>query len=115
MSDHRSGPPASKLAQGLLLAGGITWIYALFVAFSAATGYEFELAGEGTSRGVPLPSTWFHAALFTAVGAAFWLVGRAWDEQGFVALRKRRPWLVPLITCFVILPASLVLLFALVQ
>jgi hypothetical protein len=106
---------ASKLAQGLLLAGGITGIYGLFVAFSAATGQRFEIPNDGGGRGIPLPTSWFHFAIFAGFAIALWLTGRAWDRTAFVAFRRRRPWVVPTIFGVVIVPAFLVLLFALVS
>jgi hypothetical protein len=107
--------PPSPFAQGVMMAGGVAWIYALFVAISAATGHRFEISGDGVEQGVPLPATWFHAALFTALGAALWLLGRRWDATGFVLLRKRRPWLVPTVGVVLLLPASLMLIFVLVR
>jgi hypothetical protein len=106
---------ASGLAQGLLLAGGICGIYGLFVAFSAATGQRFEIPNDGGGRGIPLPTTWFHFAIFAAFAVALWFTGRAWDRAGFVAFRRRRPWLVPTIVGVVIVPAFVMLLFVLVS
>ncbi len=107
--------PPSPFAQGVMWCGGIAWIYALFVAISAVTGHRFEIAGEGTSRGIPLPASWPHFGLFMAIGAALWFGGRRWDAPGFAAFRKRRPWVVPVIGAFVIAPASLMLIFLLVR
>jgi len=105
----------SAAALFLLYSGGITGIYALVVAFSAATGRHFQIANAGTSRGVPLPSTWPHAGLFTAVGVLLWFAGRRWDAPGFAAVRVRRPWLVPVVVVVVIVPAALAGLFLLVK
>jgi len=107
--------PLSPLAHGLLLTGGTAWLYALFVAISAATGYRFEIAGEGADLGIPLPATWFHAALFGTIGGAFWLVGRRWDAPRFADLRARQPWLVPAIAAFFTFPAGVALIFVLVR
>ncbi len=98
-----------------MLSGGTAWIYALFVAISAATGWRFAISGDGGGRGIPLPDTWFHAALFTGIGALLWLAGGRWDREGFVAFRRRRPWVVPVIVAVVIVPATLVLIFLLVR
>ena len=98
-----------------MYAGGIAGMFALFVAFSAVTGHGFEIANEGGGRGIPLPSTWFHAALFAAIGLALWFAGRRWDAPRFVALRASRPWLVPVVFGTVIVPAALVLIFVLVR
>lgn len=98
-----------------MYAGGIAGIYALFVAFSAATGQRFEIAGEGGGRGVPLPSSWPHAALFVAIGCALWIAGRRWDRPGFVALRQRRRWLMPVVIGCGIVPGVLVMIFGLVR
>jgi hypothetical protein len=110
-----SAHPPSPLAQGILYAGGIAFIYALFVAVSAVSGWRFEIPNDGGGRGIPLPSSWFHAALFAAIGGALWFVGRRWDAPRFVALRSRRPWLVPVVFGVVVVPASLVLIFVLVS
>lgn len=108
-----SSRPPSPFAMGILYAGGIAGIYALFIAFSAATGQRFEIAEGG--RGVPLPHTWFHAILFVAIGAALWALGRAWDRERFVAVRKRRPWLAPTVGTLVVFPATVMLIFVLVK
>jgi hypothetical protein len=108
-------PPASSFAQGLMYAGGAAGIFALLVAFSAVTGHGFEIASKGGGRGIPLPSSWFHAALFAGIGLALWFAGRRWDAPRFAALRSRRPWLVPVVVGTVIAPASLVLIFVLVS
>jgi hypothetical protein len=92
-----------------MMFGSTGWIYAIFVAISAATGERFEI------EGMPLPASWFHAALFTFLGSLFWFGGPRWDSPAFVAFRARRPWLVPVVGLFVILPASLALIFVLVQ
>jgi hypothetical protein len=110
-----TGEQRSGVAQGLLYAGGIAGIYALFVAFSAVTGQRFEIPNDGGGRGIPLPSSWFHTALFTAVGVVLWLAGQRWDRPGFVAFRARRPWLVPTVVGVVIVPATIVVLFLLVS
>jgi hypothetical protein len=107
--------PRSGFAQGLLYAGGIAGIYALIVVISAVTGQRFEIPSKGGGRGIPLPSGWFHAALFTGIGVALWLSGRQWDRPGFVAVRARRRWLMPTLIGVVIVPAALVLLFLLVR
>lgn len=105
----------SGFAQVLCYLGGTAWIYALFVGITAATGYRFEITADGVENGIPLPDTWFHFGLLVAVGAALWMGGRKWDAPRFVALRTRRPWLVPVLGVFVLLPASLALLFWLVS
>ncbi len=105
----------SAAAQFLLYAGGITGIYALVVAFSAATGRHFQIANAGNLRGVPLPSTWPHAGLLTAVALLLWFAGRRWDAPGFAAVRARRPWLVPVVVSIGIVPAALAGLFLLVR
>src|SRR5262245_34369958 len=102
------------MAQGLLYAGGITGMYGLFVAFSAATGIRFELPNDGGGRGIPLPASWFHFAIFAAFAIALWLAGKRWDRPGFVAFRRRRPWLVPTFAGLVLFPAFVMLLFVLV-
>jgi hypothetical protein len=98
-----------------MLFGGTVWIIALFVAISAVTGHRFEISGDGVDRGVPLPSNWFYAMLFTAVGGAFWWLGGRWDAPRFVAFRQRRPWVVPLVATFVVAPLTLVVMFLLVR
>jgi len=105
----------TKTAQFLMYAGGITGIYALVVAFSAATGRHFQIANAGNSRGVPLPSTWPHAGLMAAVALLLWFAGRRWDAPRFAAVRARRPWLVPVVVSIGIVPAALVGLFLLVK
>lgn len=105
----------SGMAQGLSYAGGIAGIHALVIAFSAATGHRFQIGGDGGSSGIPLPQSWFHAALFVALGGALWLAGGRWDTPRFVAVRARRPWLMPVVTGLVLVPAGLVLLFLLVS
>jgi hypothetical protein len=107
--------PASAFSLGLLWAGGIAWIYGLFVAFSAITGQRFEISGDGVERGIPLPSSWPHVGLFVALGAALWLTGRRWDAPRFRALRARRPWLMPAVGVLVIFPGAVVVIFLLVR
>lgn len=79
------------------------------------SSFMLQPAPVGGGRGIPLPTNWFHAGLFTAIGGALWLSGQRWDRPGFVALRKRLPWLVSVVFGVVIVPASLVLIFVLVS
>ena len=107
--------PASKLAQGILLGGGITGIYGLVVGISAATGQRFEIPNKGGGAGIPLPATWLHFGIFAAFAIALWMLGRVWDRPGFVAFRARRRWVVPTVFGVVIVPAFVMMLFVLVS
>ena len=107
--------PASAFSLGLLWAGGIAWLYGLFVAISALTGQRFAISGDGVDRGIPLPSSWPHVGLFAALGAALWFSGRRWDAPRFGALRARRPWLMPVVGALVIFPGTVVVIFLLVR
>jgi hypothetical protein len=108
-------PHPSPFAVGLLYAGGIAWIYALVVVISIVTDTRFEIPNDGGGSGIPLPNTWFYAALFTAIGGVLWRSGRWWDRPGFTALRARRPWLVPVVFTLVVFPAIVMFIFVLVR
>lgn len=107
--------PASPWSQGIAYCGGIAGLYGLVVAISAVTGKRFQIGGSGGSKGIVLPNSWGYVALFMGIGAVLWFIGRRWDAAGFVAVRRRRPWLVPTFVGVVVVPASLMLIFMLVR
>ena len=98
----------------LKYGGGIAGMLGLFAAVSAATGMKFQFGSAG-SGGVPLTGSWLGAGILLAVGALCWWLGTRWDAPGFADFRKRRRWVVPVVVGFVVFPATVILLFAMLQ
>lgn len=96
----------------LTYGGGVTGMYGLLAAYSTVTGNKLAF---GSGDGVPLPSTWLGVGVLMVAAVVLYWLGTRWDRPGFVAVRKRRPWLVPTVSTFVVFPALLVLLFMMVQ
>ena len=99
----------------LTYGGGLTGLYGAIAAYSAATGTKFEFSSAGSGGGVPLPSTWPPVAVLLLAALGLFALGRVWDRPGFTAVRKRRRWLVPVVVTFVVFPALVILLFAMLQ
>jgi len=96
----------------LIYGAGVTAMYGLLAAYSTISGNGLAF---GSGDGVPLPSTWSGVGVLMAAAAALYGLGKQWDRSGFVAVRKRRPWLVPVVTTFVVFPALVMLLFMMLQ
>lgn len=100
------------VARGCAVFAGL---FAVLAAITATTGQRFQLVGRGSTQGMPLPTSWFHAGLLAAVGLALWFLAPAWDAPAFVAFRAKRRWVVPIVSTFVLFPLFIVALFMLVR
>ena len=98
----------------LTYGGGITGLYGALAAYSTISGTRFEFSS-GSGGGVPLPSSWPPVAVLLIAAAGLFALGRVWDRPGFAAVRQRRRWLVPVVVTFVLVPALVILLFAMLQ
>ncbi len=99
----------------LTYGGGITGLYGAIAAYSTVSGTKFEFSSGNGGGGVPLPSSWPPVAVLLIAAVGLFSLGRVWDRPGFAAVRQRRRWLVPVVVTFVVVPALVISLFAMLQ
>lgn len=99
----------------LMYGGGIAVLYGALALFSLLSGMKLEFGSPGTRGGIPFPSSWPSVGLLVGFGVGCYLLGTRWDSPRFQATRQRLPWLVPVVVTFIIVPALVVLLFAMLQ
>ena len=109
-----SKQPASFGSVFLMYGGGVAVMYGALALFSLLSGMKFEFGASG-SGGIPFPSSWPSVGLLLGVGVGSYLLGTRWDTPRLLALRQRRPWLVPVVVTVVVIPLLIVVLFAMLQ